>query len=80
MHRNDLIEHRRRRCKELPFALLRFLTIAICYVSELDTQLEIARRLNYLLRSDHQTLDNNLTSNSRMLITLRKSVRSKLNS
>lgn len=53
----------------------RFLTIAIGSVAELDTQLELARRLRFLSEENHKSLDQNLESISRMLVALRHSVR-----
>ncbi|QEG42480.1 hypothetical protein UC8_45190 [Roseimaritima ulvae] len=53
----------------------RFLTIAIGSVAELDTQLELSKRLTFLTEEDHQNLDNQLGSISRMLVALRRSIR-----
>lgn len=53
-----------------------FIRIAIGSASELDTQLEIALRLQYLSLQDHQRLDAELTQIDRMLIGLRNSLKS----
>jgi len=58
----------------------RFLTIAVGSVAELDTQLELAKRLSFLSEENHHSLDQNLASISRMLIALRQSVRKASNS
>ncbi len=55
----------------------RFLTIAIGSVAELDTQLELATRLDYISAPTYEKLDTTLTSISRMLIALRRSMQSK---
>jgi four helix bundle protein len=55
----------------------RFLTIAIASLSELDTQLELSLRLNYVSETEFQNIDNKLASISRMLIALRKRILSK---
>jgi four helix bundle protein len=51
-----------------------FIRIAIGSTSELDTQLEIARRLEYLDPATFQKLDQQLAKIDRMLIGLRKSL------
>lgn len=51
-----------------------FTRIAIGSVSELDTQLEIARRLNYLSEAEFNQLDQKLIKVDRMLIGLRRSI------
>ncbi|KAM3106784.1 four helix bundle protein [Phormidesmis sp. 146-33] len=48
--------------------------IAIASVSELDTQLEICRRLGYLSDQDYLRLDEALSNMDKMLIGLRKSL------
>jgi four helix bundle protein len=53
----------------------RFLTIAIGSISELDTQLEIARRLGYCRDEDFERLDHQQAGVSRMLVALRRRVR-----
>ncbi|QDV43222.1 hypothetical protein Enr13x_30770 [Stieleria neptunia] len=55
----------------------RFLTIAIGSLSELDTQLELSKRLQFLNDAAFESLDSQLGSISRMLIGLRRSIRSK---
>ena len=54
--------------------LIQFARIAIGSASELDTQLELSRRLGYLSREEHGSLDENLAQIDRMLIGLRKSL------
>lgn len=53
---------------------LQFIRVAIGSVSELDTQLEIAKRLNYLSEETHHNLDAKLTEIDRMLISLRRAI------
>ncbi len=53
----------------------RFLTIALGSLSELDTQLDLAKRLDYCTQQSFDGLDQQLSSISRMLIALRRSVR-----
>lgn len=53
---------------------LQFLRVAIGSVSELDTQLEIARRLAYLPVEEHQAIDEKLAEINRMLLALRQSI------
>ena len=55
----------------------RFLTIAIGSVAELDTQLELATRLDYIDAHTYEKLDTALSSISRMLIALRKAIRAR---
>lgn len=51
-----------------------FIRIAIGSVSELDSQLEICKRLNYLSNEQYQHLEQELTEIDRMLIGLRKAI------
>ncbi len=53
---------------------IRFLTIAIGSLSELDTQLELSHRLKYCSDERFQKIDKHQASVSRMLIALRKSI------
>ena len=53
----------------------RFLTIALGSLSELDTQLELAKRLSYCDEENFHRLDEQQASISRMLIALRRKVR-----
>lgn len=71
---SNLAEGAARETKE--FA--RFILIAIGSVSELDTQLEIARRLGYVSTPLYQSLDNEITQIDRMLIALRKAILKRL--
>jgi four helix bundle protein len=54
---------------------IQFVRIAIGSASELDTQLEICHRLNYLAADTYQRLDDRLTQIDRMLNGLRKSLK-----
>jgi four helix bundle protein len=56
----------------------RSLTMAIGSTAELDTQLELSRRLRFLPGDAFQSLNNQLGSISRMLIALRRSIRTKV--
>jgi len=58
---------------------LNFLHIAKGSLSELDTQLEIARRLEYLDQARWETLDERLERIDRMLSGLVRSLRSRNN-
>jgi four helix bundle protein len=58
---------------------LNFLHIAKGSLSELDTQLEIARRLEYLDQTRWETLDERLERIDRMLSGLVRSLRSRNN-
>ena len=58
---------------------LNFLHIAKGSLSELDTQLEIARRLEYLDQARWETLDERLEGIDRMLSGLVRSLRSRNN-
>jgi four helix bundle protein len=58
---------------------IQFMRIAIASVSELDTQLEICRRLGYLSDQSYHQLDESLSSIDKMLIGLRKSLIQKQN-
>ena len=57
----------------------RFLTIAIASLSELDTQLELAKRLQYSTTERFHQIDKKQESVSRMLIALRRSIQNKTN-
>lgn len=54
--------------------LIQFVRIAIGSSSELDTQLEISRRLGYLPDAVYRSLDTELAQIDRMLNGLRKSL------
>jgi len=62
----------RRNTKEM----IQFLYIALASVSELETQLELSRRLGYL--KENEQLGNDLISICKMLIKLIRSLQSKL--
>lgn len=51
-----------------------FIRIAMGSASELDTQLEICSRLNYLTAEQYRPLDQDLTEIDRMLVGLRKAI------
>lgn len=52
----------------------RFLTIAIGSVSEVDTQVELSKRLGFMNDDQYDQLDANLVEIDRMLISLRRSI------
>lgn len=54
---------------------IQFVRIAIGSASELDTQLEICHRLNYLSNDAYHQLNDRLTQIDRMLNGLRKSLK-----
>ncbi|MHB1035595.1 MAG: four helix bundle protein [Pirellulales bacterium] len=54
---------------------VQFLHVSLGSVSELDTQLELARRLGFVRDEDWQRLDGDLQEIDRMLIGLRNSLR-----
>ena len=56
----------------------RFLTIALGSLSELDTQLELAKRLDYFNAEAHSRVDDELASISRMLVALRRKIRQRI--
>lgn len=55
-----------------------FLTIAIASASEVDTQLEIGRRLDYLSDPIADQLVDQVNQISRMLVSLRTSIRKRI--
>ena len=59
--------------------LIRFLAISRGSVSELETQLILAERLEYARRREIETVMNMLDEESRMLAGLRRTLRAKLN-
>ncbi len=52
-----------------------FLSMSLGSVSEIDTQLEVCRRLSFISAETHDTLNRSLIEIDRMLIGLRNSVR-----
>ncbi|HVX62631.1 MAG TPA: four helix bundle protein [Pirellulales bacterium] len=54
---------------------IRFLNMSIGSVSEIDTQLEVCRRLGFIAEELYKVLDQSLAEIDRMLIGLRNSIR-----
>ncbi|MGA2462882.1 MAG: four helix bundle protein [Thermodesulfobacteriota bacterium] len=54
---------------------MQFLNVAQGSISELDTQLELAYRLEYINKQDYSSLINRLTEISKMLYGLAKTLR-----
>ncbi len=67
---SNVAEGAARGCAEF----IQFMRIAIGSVSELDTQLEICRRIGYLSDSAYKNLDQQSITIDRMLVGLRKSL------
>ncbi len=57
---------------------INFLYISAGSVSELDTQLELSKRLEYITQTEHHALDQKLEESDRLIFGLIKSQKAKL--